>query len=251
MRRLYLNTTYEEKDQVRSLGARWDSGAKRWYILPDQDPAPFARWLDAKRAQTTESPKAEAPPDTEVIPVPKAWVNVRAPSFYLLSTTQSCGRCELKAPAFGFVLPRSYESMALQLNTRLSDGQQPNSIYSYPDLLRWLEHPKSRQWISHGIEALPYDIYHLSKEIVDLMRQTAPNYRKVTKFGQRRWANVCPHCRASLPDVRPDGQPALIPRSSTGAAYTDLTPIGMPFEAGAAGLATGIEFVQRMNIQSP
>lgn len=31
--RIYLNVKYEEKDQAKALGARWDIEAKKWYIL--------------------------------------------------------------------------------------------------------------------------------------------------------------------------------------------------------------------------
>lgn len=41
----YLQVEYREKDLVKSLGARWDGAAKRWFMPLDADPAVFARWL--------------------------------------------------------------------------------------------------------------------------------------------------------------------------------------------------------------
>jgi len=45
MDRTYLFVPPEEKAQVESLGAEWDTVSKRWYIGPGQTPAKFSRWL--------------------------------------------------------------------------------------------------------------------------------------------------------------------------------------------------------------
>lgn len=41
----YLTVPFKEKDSVKALGARWDSVARRWYVLDGLDLAPFASWL--------------------------------------------------------------------------------------------------------------------------------------------------------------------------------------------------------------
>lgn len=41
----YLTVPFKEKDSAKALGARWDSDARRWYVLDGQDLAPFADWL--------------------------------------------------------------------------------------------------------------------------------------------------------------------------------------------------------------
>jgi hypothetical protein len=43
--RTYLTCPFDEKDQAKALGARWDAAKKRWYIEDPKDLAPFARWL--------------------------------------------------------------------------------------------------------------------------------------------------------------------------------------------------------------
>ena len=45
MDRTYLFVPPEEKAEVQSLGAEWDTASKRWYIGPKVTPAKFARWL--------------------------------------------------------------------------------------------------------------------------------------------------------------------------------------------------------------
>jgi predicted RNA-binding Zn-ribbon protein involved in translation (DUF1610 family) len=43
--RTYLTTKYSDKDEVKSLGARWDPEAKQWYVAPAVDLSAFSRWL--------------------------------------------------------------------------------------------------------------------------------------------------------------------------------------------------------------
>lgn len=42
--RIYLNVHFNEKDEAKGLGAKWDKDKKQWYI-PQVDSAPFAKWL--------------------------------------------------------------------------------------------------------------------------------------------------------------------------------------------------------------
>lgn len=40
---IYLNVPYNEKDEAKELGAKWDRDKKQWYI-PQVDCTPFAKW---------------------------------------------------------------------------------------------------------------------------------------------------------------------------------------------------------------
>jgi hypothetical protein len=46
----YLNSRFEEKDQIKALGGRWDPDAKRWYVPPGLGLTPFAKWLPIEAA---------------------------------------------------------------------------------------------------------------------------------------------------------------------------------------------------------
>ena len=35
--RIYLNVPFAQKEEVKSLGARWDPGIKKWYIDTDNN----------------------------------------------------------------------------------------------------------------------------------------------------------------------------------------------------------------------
>ena len=45
MDRTYLFVPPEEKAEVQSLGAQWDTVTKRWFINSDDTPDKFSRWL--------------------------------------------------------------------------------------------------------------------------------------------------------------------------------------------------------------
>ena len=44
LERIYLAVPFDEKDQAKALGARWDKAAKSWYIPSGVKPALFDRW---------------------------------------------------------------------------------------------------------------------------------------------------------------------------------------------------------------
>ena len=49
--KVYLNCPFEEKDECKSLGARWDNEMRKWYIFADQDSEPFSRWLSSNSSR--------------------------------------------------------------------------------------------------------------------------------------------------------------------------------------------------------
>lgn len=54
--RVYLQVPFQEKDDAKALGARWDRQQQAWYLPPGVDPTPFARWTPGA---TTAAPEAE------------------------------------------------------------------------------------------------------------------------------------------------------------------------------------------------
>lgn len=45
MANTFLDVPFKEKDEAKALGARWDGGAKKWYVPEGKDLAAFAAWL--------------------------------------------------------------------------------------------------------------------------------------------------------------------------------------------------------------
>lgn len=46
MEKFYLDVPFEEKDEAKGLGAKWDFDEKRWYFTNPKDEELFSRWLD-------------------------------------------------------------------------------------------------------------------------------------------------------------------------------------------------------------
>lgn len=45
--RKYLDCPFAEKDEAKSLGAKFDNEKRKWYVAADADLAPFAKWMPA------------------------------------------------------------------------------------------------------------------------------------------------------------------------------------------------------------
>jgi hypothetical protein len=63
-----LKVPFNEKDQAKSLGARWNAEAKLWYVPQGVDATPFEKWVtSATNAAPNISPKqAAAKPEAQV-----------------------------------------------------------------------------------------------------------------------------------------------------------------------------------------
>lgn len=47
---LYINVPFKEKDEAKSLGAKWDSKQKSWYVRDERDYPKFQKWIESKKA---------------------------------------------------------------------------------------------------------------------------------------------------------------------------------------------------------
>lgn len=55
MDRTFLLVTYNEREAVKSLGARWDNEIRKWYVPAGRDLGPFAKWLPAGSASSNST----------------------------------------------------------------------------------------------------------------------------------------------------------------------------------------------------
>lgn len=71
MSSIYLTVPFKEKDSVKALGARWDAGARRWYVPEGQDLVPFAAWLPNAPQASAIRDLAPVSPSTAVQAAPR------------------------------------------------------------------------------------------------------------------------------------------------------------------------------------
>lgn len=82
MGRVDLKVPFSEKDQVKSLGARWDGERKIWYVPEGVDSRPFAKWLP-----------------------PRERYAIEADYFLLAQSVQRCWKCREDSAVFSLVIP--------------------------------------------------------------------------------------------------------------------------------------------------
>jgi len=51
-KRIYINVPYQEKEEAKGLGARWDRQERSWFIPPGINKASFAKWSKSEGMQT-------------------------------------------------------------------------------------------------------------------------------------------------------------------------------------------------------
>lgn len=59
--RVNLKVSFEEKDDARLLGARWDAARKTWFIKDIEDLTPFMRWITPTRLTLAHECKKTVP----------------------------------------------------------------------------------------------------------------------------------------------------------------------------------------------
>lgn len=62
-----LKVPFNEKDQAKALGARWNPDGKHWYIPQGVETAPFEKWLAGAPAVVQTPAKASPQPVSKVI----------------------------------------------------------------------------------------------------------------------------------------------------------------------------------------
>jgi hypothetical protein len=79
MDRIYLFVPPEEKAELESLGAHWDTAKKCWYLTPTESPAKFSRWLPSSDDNEDNDEEDEFP--------------LVSDDAFVAATTISCHQC--------------------------------------------------------------------------------------------------------------------------------------------------------------
>jgi exodeoxyribonuclease VII large subunit len=63
----FLTVPFKQKDEVKSLGARWDGAERQWFVPEGRDLAPFQAWLPAANEPASISTDLATPPSTTAL----------------------------------------------------------------------------------------------------------------------------------------------------------------------------------------
>lgn len=148
MTRIDLKVPYSEKDEAKKLGARWDSTSKTWFVPDSVDPSAFKRWL----------------PDHPTI-------NVKADSYTIVQTEESCWKCGELTRVHGFLLPAGHRTLEY-----VDDGIS--------------------EWYKHREAAMVFYVTDLFPAITEQIRAITRHYfedfSKTTNSSY--WMNHCESC---------------------------------------------------------
>jgi hypothetical protein len=79
--RVYLDVPFQEKDEVKALGARWDLDARSWYVPPGVGIERLARWLAVL--------PAEEDPLLAIVGLPQACWKCGEPTMAVIACRES------------------------------------------------------------------------------------------------------------------------------------------------------------------
>ena len=74
-----LKVPFNEKDQAKSLGARWNAEAKLWYVPQGVDAAPFEKWVSSAPNLAPNPAPAQAAAKPYVKSMPQASAGTNTP----------------------------------------------------------------------------------------------------------------------------------------------------------------------------
>jgi hypothetical protein len=207
MSRIDLRVPFEQKDEAKRLGARWDAAAKVWYVPAGKDVAPFRRWL----------PRQIDPND----------IGVRAEEYYIAEGNRACWKCGQSTRVFCFLLPVGHEILS-------EEGE-----YGDEELYTWQRNdaPTMMSYVTNltpgVVEKLrPFgDIYRLNRS-----ETTQSQY----------WMNHCENCGAKQGDFQLHSEPggAFFPMDEEAAAQIALHHVAEPFGCqGDTGYGSPVELL--------
>jgi Domain of unknown function (DUF5710) len=195
MARVDLKVPFAQKDEAKTLGAKWDPDKKVWYVPEGADIKLFNKWV------------------VESVPEDSIEVNLRASSYYIAVSARSCWKCQQKTKVYAFILPSGFEAF--------SCGEEPQDdcwvSYELPSPLTY-------------ITKLPR---HAQEALSSITKNCYRDYSNTTHSSY--WMNHCEHCKALLGDFDTieDGA-AFSPMSPGDAEKISLHHFNVPFEGNGS-----------------
>ncbi len=84
---LYLNVPYEEKDEAKKLGAKWNPQLKKWYVEKRKDYRKFIKWILGDKEQ----------------------VYILCDCFYIVEGIHTCFKCKNPTRVIGYGIKKYFD----------------------------------------------------------------------------------------------------------------------------------------------
>jgi Domain of unknown function (DUF5710) len=170
-----LNVPFAQKDEAKSLGAKWNPGLKKWLVPAGLSHEPFRKWMP-----TTAAPVATK---TE-----KIYHQTLIAPLWLLESHEDCYKCHRVSKVF---------SIASQAIIDYDFDDDGTVYYSRHDRAEENDHLSI------------CNLEMVDERIAKVLAKDAPNYRfDFSKTqGARVYMNHCEHCGAKLGDFFMHSEP--------------------------------------------
>lgn len=155
---LYLNVPYDEKEEAKALGAKWNPYVKKWYVNCSYDAInKYSKWLLCGRES----------------------VVIAMDEIYIIEGTMKCWKCKNRTKVFGLGV-RDYVRLFCY-NNRVSEEISSDFFISYP-LFRLAYTDKE--------EFIPPAMLRYIKNNYNVFNEFSHSKNRVV------FANHCEHCMA-------------------------------------------------------
>lgn len=212
MARIDLVVPFSEKDEAKSLGAKWDPSLKTWYVPEGVAVGALVRWLPKP-----DKSDLEHRPEFEV----------RSPYYYVVESTSGCWGCSNPTRVFAFMLPEAHEEFE----------------YVYDEEVEFELTTNLGEWRCNEYRGTVGSVHSMSPAVSKQIRRFTANFKLAYSkaAGQRYFMNHCEHCGAKLGDYFMHAEPggAFVPMSPEQASKMILVRINERFDANCGiGFAT-------------
>lgn len=221
MARIDLDVPYSQKDEAKSLGARWDPQSKVWYVPDGVELGPMARWLPV-----LDDCDLEHEPEFDV----------RSPYYYVMKSLSDCWKCNAVSSVFSFKLPEEHEEFE-----PVEDDEDEFALDR-----------NLGEWKSHGLRSTVSYVNSLPPRVQKQIRRFTENFKLAysKKAGSRYFMNHCQHCGSKFGDFFMHNEPggAFFPTSPGQASQMILYRVNERFDAnGSLGYASD-DFMEYMQL---
>lgn len=222
MARISLIVPFSQKDEAKSLGARWDPNLKIWYVPEGVEIGPLARWLPV-----TEHSDLEHEPE----------FHVRASYYYVMESVSSCWSCSNWTRVFSFQLPEEHEQFDY-----VEDEDEGFALTS-----------NLGEWKCQGYRGTVSNVDSLAPQVAKQIHRFTDRFKHAySRTADSRYLmNHCEHCGAKLGDFFMHSEPggAFFPTSPDEAQRMILVRINERFEANCSVGFASEDFFKWMQIR--
>ena len=213
MARIDLKVSFAEKDEAKTLGARWDKDLKTWYIPDGVDASLFAKWLHVPTAISDE-------PE----------YRIRSINYFIACSHTLCWKCQQQTKVFAFILPEEHQEY-------IYDDEDEEGYWSNYEAIGTMS----------NVLKLELSVW---KRLQTFTKLYKPAYSK--QAGGRYFMNHCEHCNATQGDFFMHSEPggAFFPTTEGEAGRITVYPIAEPFEGNGSMTYSSVDFLEYMKHDS-